>query len=349
MSKLLRTMKPTPLRSFHIQGQSGFQPQLAARQNLKECPAECLIQSASIHADSAHALQFGEEVLHNEESARLRLRVLIIVQLIFSMGPLVTAWISAQGDWIMPVMCALPAVNLSQLTLLSFWVGMGGNSVIVRALGVLVGSAYIAIWPIAAKVASLPFVNLDLWLLVSEFLIAFSASAAFVSFLSGCFVVWRRKCTELVHLSESSANFADLRVRYSIFHLLIFISACSLLLGLMRIARLSDETDIGNEVVPLAAFSTIMLLGHVINSICASWAPLSRNPPWSRIALAVVVAFLLGAAQSFSSGLDAFSWRMVISTCLIPVLSTAIVIASLLVVRSCGYRLIPKEPPQTGP
>lgn len=285
--------------------------------------------------------------MHDESSARQRLRGLVVAHLFLGIAQLGTAWLPIAGGWFMPAMW--DAVSLAQLTLLSFWVGMGGNSIILRALGLLVGSTYITIWPITANVVSLQIVHHDLRFLVGEFLVKFSASAAFVSLLSGGFVLWRRKCTKLVRLSESSANAADLRVRYSILHLLIIISTCSLLLSLMRIARPSNVTNTENDIMSLPALATLVFFGHVINSICAAWASLSLNSPWPRIALAIVVALLLGAVQSFSSGHDAISWWMVLSTCLIPVLSTAIVIVSLLVVRSCGYRLMPKDLPQADP
>lgn len=287
--------------------------------------------------------------MHDESSARQRLKGLVVAQLFLGMAPLGTALLPIHGAWVIAGIWAISAVSLAQLMLLSFWVGMGGNAVIVRVLGGIVGTAYLTTWAIAAYSVSLLDAQYDSQPLVNGFLTTFLPYAASVLLSSACFLLLRRRCTELVHFSESSAKVAHSRVRFSIFHLLILISTCSLLLSLMRIARPSYEKITEHDMISFAALYILTLLVRTINSLCAAWASLSLSSPWARIIIAICIAFVLGTVEAFSLGHDVFSWWIIISACLDSVLSTAIVIASLLVVRSCGYRLIPKGEPQAAP
>jgi hypothetical protein len=88
----------------------------------------------------------------------------------------------------------------------------------------------------------------------------------------------------------------------------------------------------------------LMIITFLINSICAAFAALGTGQIRLRIVLVLTVASLLGIALSLAGRFDQndmFPWWMA-PPMLMTVLSTAIVLGSLLVVRSCGYRLIPK-------
>ena len=175
----------------------------------------------------------------------------------------------------------------------------------------------------------------------------FSSNAAFTLLFSGCFVLLRRKGTKLKHLSTFNAEVARPRVKYSVLYLLVLMSTCSLLLSLVRIAQPTNQTVTGQSTLSLVATIILMMVVFFINSICAAWASLSLNSPWSRIGLTIGIALLLGITFGVATGHYSFSWWIFIPVCLIPVLSTAIVIVSLLVVRSCRYRLVSKELLQT--
>ena len=251
--------------------------------------------------------------------------------------------------WTIEAGYALSSLTFAQLMLLSFWVGMGGNTGIVRAVGGLIGTAYITIWPVLAQYVSPHFVEHELPPITREFLVRFSSYAAITLLFSGCFVLLRRKGTKLKHLSTFNAEVARPRVKYSMLYLLVLMSTCSLVLGLVRIAQPTNQTDTGQSTLSLVAIIILMMVVFVINSICAAWASLSLNSPWSRIGLTVGIALLLGITFGVATGNYSFSWWIFISVCLIPVLSTAIVIVSLLVVRSCRYRLVPTESLQAAP
>lgn len=283
-----------------------------------------------------------------ELPVKARLKWLIILHLLVGIAPL-ASFSLPNGTWTIEAGYALGSLTFAQLMLLSFWVGMSGDTGIVRAVGGLLGTAYIATWPVLAQYVSPHFVEHELPPITRELLVRFSSFAAFTLLFSGCFVLLRRKGTTLEHLSTFDAAVERPRVKYSVLHLLVLMSTCSLLLSLARIAQPTDQTDTEQSTLSLVAIFILMMVVFAINSICAAWASLSLNSPWSRIGLTVGIAILLGISFGVATGHYSLSWRIFIPVCLIPVLSTAIVIVSLLVVRSCGYRLVPSESLQAAP
>lgn len=287
--------------------------------------------------------------MHDRTSVPIRLWGVVVAQLLLGIAPLASYSLPQHTGWMVQSMWALSAISFAQLMLLSFWVGMGNNAGIVRALGGFAGIAYISIWPVASPYVSPHFEGQLLPPFAKELFTQFATYAGFALLLSGCFLLLRWKGTQLTHLSKLNSTVAPPRVNYSIFHLLILMSTCAFVLGLTRAAHPTDETSTGSTTLSYAALLILALLGMVINSMGAAWASLSLNSPWSRLALVSAIALLLGIAFAVSTRLYATSWRIFIPASLIPVLSTATVVVTLLVVRSFGYRLVPNTLVQADP
>lgn len=282
----------------------------------------------------------GVTALHDGTTLHSRIKWLIAVQVIVGIAPIATFSLpSSMWIWMIPQFSAFMGLGIAQLMLLSLWVVNGSNKWNVRLVGALGGTAYVTIWPVLCQ-HMLPFYELSF---MDKFLAGFAYNAAFVLLFSGAFKVMQRKGIKLVPTSDVIRQVAPLHLQYSTLHLLVIISICSLVLGLVKASQTAEQMPGTFSTLAQASGYVLMWVVFLINSICAAWAALSPNSPWSRIAIAISISALLGTAMAIPSGNDPLSWWSVMTTCLLTVVFTIVVTASLLVVRSCGYRLIPKE------
>ena len=270
-----------------------------------------------------------------------RMKWLIAIQMIVGIAPLASFSLPS-STWMLPVMWALSALSLAQLMLLSVWVGMGSNKWTARLVGAVGGTAYVTIWPVLAEYVS-PNVMEHETSFVNAFLVMFTSYTALVLLFSGSFLLLQRRGTKLVQTCKLVAQVERPRTHYSVFHLLVLMSFCSLVFSLVKLAQPAEQTPTGLSTLALVAGFILMMVVFLVNSICAAWATLSPMSPWPRIVLALVVSSLLGVAFAIASGNYSFSWWIFIAACLVPVVFTTIVIVSLLVVRSCGYRFASRE------
>lgn len=131
------------------------------------------------------------------------------------------------------------------------------------------------------------------------------------------------------------------RNEFSILHVLVVTAAIAVVLALMRRARPAGD---GIESSwQYAAANALMILVFLVNMVSAAWAALSVGRIAGRVSLAILVALLLGIALAFAGRYDEIVWWLFPTTVLVFVVPTAIVVASLLVVRSHGYRLVGKR------
>ncbi|WP_146448592.1 hypothetical protein [Bythopirellula polymerisocia] len=268
-----------------------------------------------------------------------RIWLLVVIHLLFGIAPL-AEFLFDGTIWFSPADFALGSLSIAQIMLLSFWVGMGGSKWIVRVLGAIVGTAYVTLWPVLSPYMSFPVEEYESSFSQS-FVSLFASYSAIILLLTSVFALIRRRGTKLIHLSQLNVDILPARVRYSTFHLLILMSICSFVLSLAKLAQPPEEPTTGFSTFRIVALFLLMLVVFLINNLCAAWATLSLNSPWTRIALVLGNALLLGISFAIATGNYSFSWQMFIGVSLIPVLSTAIVIVSLLVIRSCHYRIVP--------
>jgi hypothetical protein len=91
------------------------------------------------------------------------------------------------------------------------------------------------------------------------------------------------------------------------------------------------------------AANVLGLVVLLINMFCAVRAPLGTGRIALPIVLSLLTATLLGVALALGLGHDQLGWHVFVGSVLVLILPAAIVIASLMVARSCGYRLISKQ------
>ncbi len=101
--------------------------------------------------------------------------------------------------------------------------------------------------------------------------------------------------------------------------------------------------DSAETVYSRSAKELIVCFALFVNTACAVPATLQAGSALRSVMMSLLVSVLLGLAVTFSLRHDSFAWWLVAGGTLIAVVPTAIVIVSLLVVRSCGFRLMRKQ------
>ncbi|HVA46563.1 MAG TPA: hypothetical protein VNH11_09330 [Pirellulales bacterium] len=265
-----------------------------------------------------------------------RLRRLVATHLALACAPVAFCLLPADIRFL-PLMWALGSVTVGQIMLLSFWAGMGLGRTRGR-LGIsLLGCTYLAIWPALGSALSGPATEtISIAHYLSEFSTCLVGVFTLVLVMTSAFLVVRRWFSELRSVAGDEGSSPG-RVQYSILNLLVVTTVVALLLGLTRSGSPSAGSDWRN-----VAASTLMAVCIVIDALCAVWAALGIGGVRWRLFLVFLVASLLGLLEAIVGGAGAVAWWLVPSWILISLLPIAIVVASLLVVRSCGYRLVPK-------
>jgi hypothetical protein len=91
---------------------------------------------------------------------------------------------------------------------------------------------------------------------------------------------------------------------------------------------------------------TVWAMCFVALGLAALWAALGKVRPLGRGTVVLVLSPLLGAFFAFGAGAPPQGWAYIILTML---LYAALLLGSLLVVRSCGYRLVRGSTSFSGP
>jgi hypothetical protein len=280
---------------------------------------------------------------HEERTVHPGIKWLVAVQLIVGVAPLASL-VGLNSAWLLPIWWALSALSIAQLTLLSFWVGMSERGWLTRLALAAIATAYVSYWPVMAQCISSIGTDHDLTqglLFIEPFLFMFANYAAFVALISAGFVVMRRRGMTLASGSQGIAPATSRRSQYSVFHLLVMMSLCSLVLSLLKVSHPDEELARAGTVALVASYILVFII-FLINSVCAAWATLNPSAPWVRIAITISISWVLGIAFAIASGYGSFSWWIFLAASLIPVVSTTLVVLSLLVVRACGYRVVQK-------
>jgi hypothetical protein len=270
----------------------------------------------------------------------LKIKLLLAVHLAVGIAP---AAMFFGGDlrWL-PLMWALGGLSLGQLMLLAFWGGMGTTSAGRRLLGMVLGGVYLALWPTVGMILS-PYTEGSIAMF---FMRSVAMNYAALVIFAGIFLLIRGRFVEL-RLVEHPQVFRQGRYQFSVLGLLLVTSLIAVVLGLTRAAT-AAEAAVWHELA-----ATLLAIGAFIaNMLAAPWAALMPGPVRLRVALALVIALLLGLALAFAANfrLPFPEWRtwLITGQTLAFALPSLVVILSLLVVRWCGYRLVPRTRSEGG-
>jgi hypothetical protein len=222
---------------------------------------------------------------------------------------------------------------------------MGTNPAVWRVLGTVEGLIYIVIWqPLAGLFErGIGPVELSRFLdRVSDGCLMFGLIMLLVA---GSFLIVRRRFASVQKLPDADVLPGEGRLQFSILQLLVVTSATAVILGLVRSVRTADA----DGPVWIVSLYTLMVCTMVPNTVCAAWASLSRGSCRDKLVLVFVVATLLGIALALamsrarSGGAPPLPWWLKLAGLFITLALTTNIAASLLVVRWCGYRLVPRR------
>ena len=119
--------------------------------------------------------------------------------------------------------------------------------------------------------------------------------------------------------------------------ILVVMSIVALVLSLARATRDSHGgVDSTWDWLVMNAFVFVMF---IVNTACAAFAALGLGNVKRNVGMVLIVSIILGIATAIAMRVEEMPWVFAGSV-LIAFVPTVMALVSLLVVRSCGYRLI---------
>jgi len=255
-------------------------------------------------------------------------RLLIAAHVLLAAVPLGEVFLLDDMAYL-PIRWVFAAIHLGQLMLLGLWAGLGGTELRWRLVITVVTCAYLA--GCRSMVPEAMFMEI------------LAVYVVIVLVLGGACLPLRRVVV-LRHQPEAPDEATASRWQFSILAMLIVAALVALVLALVHRAQPSPESPGRSQF----AAQALGLVAITINALVAASATMSVGRVGLRVSLAFLVSALLSATLVFSGGIWSVSWSLGLALALAFVLPTAIVVASLLVVRSCGYRLVRKRTAQAG-
>jgi hypothetical protein len=279
-----------------------------------------------------------------------RIKLLIAAHLCANVASMVAAAQVPLEVTYLPAIWACLSVPMAQIMLLGFAVGMGSrrfrSGIVILLLGA-VALAATAVLPslmrYGANVASvegtaayvqalsgIPIYGIGIGLVALVFLSIRRWGASMWLFPPGQFPTQRR-------------------FQFTIFQILLFMSVAAVLLSCGRylyFARTEVRRGADDSPVFFILLNVFVLSLFALNIVSAVWAALGQNRPLWRVAVVVLTSTALGAAMalvvSFVPQGPAWQrWLLTMMPLTMSLLPTLLILATLLVVRSCGYRLVP--------
>jgi hypothetical protein len=268
-----------------------------------------------------------------------RIKLLLAALVVLCATPMIQPLIPFNVYW-MPLFWAASAIPVGALLTVSFWVGMGNSPLVLRLILGLVGAIYAALWG-CTSIILVQRLNSPSGVTQNQpisWIAHVSQYALLVTVFGGTFMALRRWWR--LELAANVDSPSPSKAQFSILNILLLTAAVAVVMALIRVSRTTPTANIGSGM--LAA--TVLGFGtFFFNTACAAFAALSPTPTRRNCMLVLCVSALLGFAISLASGHERVWWWLIIGGAFISVVPTAVVLMSLLVVRSAGYRLIRKS------
>jgi len=233
-------------------------------------------------------------------------------------GIVFSVWYAVEGrvPFVVEYILIVPpcALAFCQSCLLAFWATMSHAAVWKRLTGLIGGTVYLEILIVAA---------------IEDELI-FMATMATGGVVVVLWVIRLRKAQLFRFLDQPQPGNAE-GLQFSIRGLMLFTFAVAVVINFAKGLREVDER------LPMLFLVTIWALCFVVTNLAALWAALGIGSPVPRNVAVILMSLALGwfvsyaFAQPWDTRFYIISMMFLQSLCLI---------GSLLVIRSCGYRLV---------
>ena len=268
------------------------------------------------------------------ESSHRRFYWLVVGHVVLSAAPLLSMVVPPELMY-MPIVWALFSVPIGSLMTLSVWVGLGSARISRRLLAAVAATLYVAMTFSIVQMISDRMTILDSLKMYSIITVAYLILVLLIGGMFG--LLGRRFELRLVEPHDGLPG--QDRLQFSVLNVLVIMSIVALVLTLLRASR-SDVSDVAGEGFHWTASDSLAFVVFLLNTLVAAYAALWPGGLKRNVGLVMVVAVLFGLVLAIASGNYQTSWWLFVGSTLIAILPTVVEIVSLLVVRSCGYRLV---------
>jgi hypothetical protein len=249
-----------------------------------------------------------------------RLQILVVAHLALGVVTSFMAHVELHTSFGLPHIAIVPwfASTLCQAFLLSFWVAASRARPWIRLAGLVIGAVYVeALSPSDLRREFLGISTITI--------VVTTATLLLVRWLG---VRFRRQDD-----SGQSARQEPEGLRFSIRGLMIFTAAIAMICAGARALEGSRSPSL---------LLLVWALCFVAVGLVSFWTVLGEAHPVERCPVVFVLSAVLGVFFAFAAGAHQAGWIYILS---IMVLYPAALVGSLLVMRSCGYRLIRRMVP----
>jgi hypothetical protein len=268
-----------------------------------------------------------------------RLYRFLAVHVVLAAAPLLSLALPLSLAFI-PVTWALFGLPIGSLMTLSVWVGMGSARITWRLFGALVATAYVTLALAMVSVAQMIYYTGSISVLecVTTYATVAAAYSVVVLLFGGMFGLVGRRF-ELLRV-ESEEVLPDREYfQFSLLHVLVIMSVVAVVLTLFRASR-HDMESATSGTFQWSATDSLAFTVFLLNTLCAACAALWPIGVKRNVGLVMVVAGLLGLVLAFAMHNDQVTWWLFVGGTFMAIVPTATEVASLLYIRSCGYRLV---------
>ena len=253
-------------------------------------------------------------------SPKLKIGLLLAAHIV---AGLVLAWTGIPAATAFPIaLFGLFPLVFAEAGLIGFWGGLSAIRLVFRLFAVLAATLYL--WAVFV----VPIRGGDIYAVLP--VIALTVVPIIV-----VLVVLRHSRRKLRLVDVASAGPASEGFQFSIRHLLLATAIVAVVLGIGRGVRTIGIAQ--SNMVAMATFPPCFIMVE----LATLWAALGLGRPLPRLAVVVPTAFVVGAVPVFYlpdlPGQE--TWRYFILPIIVTI-QAIITAASLLVVRSCGWRLV---------
>lgn len=250
-----------------------------------------------------------------------RLRLLLAAHVI--LGLVFCAWSASAGRTVLVLgyVLVVPVfgIVLAQTSLLGFWVAFSSAARGVRLMGLIAGSICL---------------ELLLGIGAQDDDYAFLATMT-TGGIAAVFGVVRWRHADLRHFPQQAPRIGQEGMQLSIRGLMLFTFIVAV--TIIGAGEFRENVPRGPSLFRVSSWS----LCSVVVGIAGVWAGLGLGRPMLRSAVVLLIAAVLGAL--FAHGIHRSHPQLYSYIIPMMLLQAGVLVASLLVVRSCGYRLVRKS------
>ncbi len=269
-----------------------------------------------------------------------RIRWLVGAHLVLAAAPLLGLLMQLDMRTL-PILWALIALPLGGLLTLSVWIGLGQTRLLRRVAIGLAASFYLSVWPFIQEAVQMhDSAGMAIYKSASDWFMGYLeavAPFAIILFLFGGTFMLIGLRFKLALAEPGTAALRNERLQFSMLQIMVVMSVVAVILSLLRATRKAGGGESTWDWFMMNAFMFVIFF---VNTACAAFAALGTGKVKRNVGLVFAVSILLGVAVAIAMHNDLAGWWLFVGSMTLAIVPTATALLSLLVVRSCGYRLV---------